>query len=510
MNKGESGLPIPEESEYDLPASPVPLPEKSDMADGGASPAGTLEQRNGAINEVEDGLPTAKESENALPASPVPPPEKSEVIDVDVGPVATSGQGNGKTSEEEHGLPAQKELEDVLLAGPVRPPEESGTSDVGASPATKSDQHLKAAERPETRLPAEDRIGKQRPVFGIPIELWQVIGSIAAVIAVIITLIKWPLLQYSFRPDSSRVPSPTAAGPTIAPAPTPTLTPTLIPTQTPTPSPTPLVIVSVERLCVYAGPGENYELWGEVRRGDQLPLYGRSADGRWWQIDYLGRKGWIRTQAVGANVESDALPVVPTPHVPTVTPTPTATPSLPEPNAVVPLRNPGFEGIQEGLIPGWDWWAEDNLLPGGEYDSGTSLDTPVFSQAKDPVRMIDGPTLQVEARAFVNFSVYIFQVVSVVPTTTVRFQASAQAYSSEYRIRLKAGIDPNGGPDCSQAEWSDTLATDQSDGIVQLATPKVTVGNAGRVTVCLHAESIYPAHCNAAYFDKAALIANPQ
>jgi hypothetical protein len=43
-----------------------------------------------------------------------------------------------------------------------------------------------------------------------------------------------------------------------------------------------------------------------------------------------------------------------------------------------------------------------------------------------------------------------------------------------------------------------------------LVTPTVVVGQAGRVTVCLCAESVYPARSNAAFFDNAILIANPE
>jgi hypothetical protein len=174
------------------------------------------------------------------------------------------------------------------------------------------------------------------------------------------------------------------------------------------------------------------------------------------------------------------------------------------------LQNPGLERVQENVIPGWRWWAEDNYSPGGEYNPGTSFDTPFFSQTDDPARMINGSTLQIEATAFVNLKVHIFQTVSAPPTVTVRFQASAKAYSDSGGIKLAAGIDPNGGFDCSQARWGDTLTIDQSSGTVQLLTPDVVVGRAGRVTVCLRAENIYPARSNAAFFDNATLIANPE
>ena len=121
------------------------------------------------------------------------------------------------------------------------------------------------------------------------------------------------------------------------PTPTATLTPTLSPT------PYYYLAVGVERLLVYTGPAETYDVWGEVRRGDQLSLRGRSEDGMWWQVDYLGWKGWIRAQAVGANVEPTILPVSTPPSTPTITPTPpeTVTPTLPA-HTEIPSAKPGL------------------------------------------------------------------------------------------------------------------------------------------------------------------------
>jgi hypothetical protein len=195
---------------------------------------------------------------------------------------------------------------------------------------------------------------------------------------------------------------------------------------------------------------------------------------------------------------------------PTATPTETATPSPPEPNTLLPLQNPGFERVRDNFIPGWHWWAADNYSAGANDDPNISFDTPLFSQTNDPARMIDGPTLQIEATAFVKFNVHISQTVSVSPTITVRFQTSAKAYSDLGGITLAAGIDPNGGPDCSQVRWGEMLTIDQSSDTVELVAPDATVSDAGRVTVCLYAETLYPARSNAAFFDNAALIANPE
>jgi len=301
----------------------------------------------------------------------------------------------------------------------------------------------------------------------------------------------------------------------LTPTPTVPVTPFPILALTPSSPSTPDIVVSVEfvvtaeRLHIHNGPGENYDVLGTVRRGNQLPLRGRSEDGAWLQVDYLGWVGWIPVQAVTTSIEPTVLPIVKAPPTPTSTPIPPATPSLPAPNTVVPLHNPGFEGAEENLIPGWQWWAEDN------YDdkacrSDPCFDTPFFSQTNDPDRVIDGPTLQVEATASLGLRVYILQTVSVPPTVPVRFDVLAKAYSDLGGVRLAAATEPNGSGDCSQAHWGDTLLVNQSDGTVRLVAPTVAAGQAGRVTVCLYAESVFPARSNAAFFDNATLVANPQ
>jgi serine/threonine protein kinase len=367
----------------------------------------------------------------------------------------------------------------------------------------------------ELDLPLRDRAGGGLTTRGEPSlkKRWWVprvdivLAALAIVIASVALLRAGPLPILGPSPTASPSATlvPTTPPPSPSPIPFPTATPTL------TPSPMPYLVVPAERLVVYAGPGKDYEEQGKVRRGDRLLLYGRLADGTWWQVDYLGRRGWIFAQPVGANVAPRVLPVVEPPPPPkrTRTPIPEPTPTPLGPNTVLRLENPGFVNVQESFIPGWQWWAEDNYRSPDD-DPATSFDTPFFTQAPDPARMINGPTLQVEATAFVNFRVHVFQTTSAPPAVTVRFQASARAFSNSGGINLAAGVDPDGGPDCSQARWGDELTIDQSWGTVQLFAPDVAVGKGGRVTVCLWAENVNPGRSNAAYFDNAALIANPE
>ena len=126
--------------------------------------------------------------------------------------------------------------------------------------------------------------------------------------------------------------------------------------------------------------------------------------------------------------------------------------------------------------------------------------------------MINGPALQIEATAFVKFKVHIYQSVSAQPGVVVRFRVLSKAYSSldDSGIKLAAGVDPNGGSDCSKAIWGEEILAEESDGVVRLVSPDVTVSDVGKITVCIYAEPLYPAQSNAAFFDDALLIANPQ
>ena len=88
--------------------------------------------------------------------------------------------------------------------------------------------------------------------------------------------------------------------PTSKPPPDPSSTPLVTPS--PTLTHTPYLTVSDEQVNVYAGPGEMYEILGQLRRGARLPILGRSEDGVWFQVDYLGWRGWVAVQSVAVDV----------------------------------------------------------------------------------------------------------------------------------------------------------------------------------------------------------------
>jgi hypothetical protein len=212
------------------------------------------------------------------------------------------------------------------------------------------------------------------------------------------------------------------------------------------------------------------------------------------------------TPSVTSPPDDEVTPTFFPTYTPAPTPTVVITESLPAPTETVSLQNPGFEGVDSNVIPGWDWWADDNFEPGGEYNPDSSFETPLFKKADDPARFITGPTLQIDAVQHLKFKVHVFQTVAVSPTTRVDFQVSAGAFAETGIIWINAGVDPDGGLDCTGARWGEPVALDQSQGVQTIVAPRVKAGEAGRITVCLYAEALYAAVSNAAFFDDAELI----
>lgn len=199
----------------------------------------------------------------------------------------------------------------------------------------------------------------------------------------------------------------------------------------------------------------------------------------------------------------------PTPTPTKIPPTPTYTPTAYPTPGPVPIINGDFDLLMPNRIPGWQWYAEINYRPGDELDPTNSLAEPIFRAADDPQREINGMTLQVETIRWLKFRAWVHQTVTVTTGSTVYFEVKAKAYSSLDRLIVKAGIDPNGGTNCGDAVWGQAMYINQDDGAVALTTPRLTVGEAGRVTMCFAAEPAYPHINNAAFFDQAVLIAAP-
>lgn len=74
--------------------------------------------------------------------------------------------------------------------------------------------------------------------------------------------------------------------------------------------------VTAYRLNVRGGPGLTYNVIGTVRRGDSLPLIGRSADSAWLQVQvsspyptFVVPTGWVAARYVSSSVPVSELPV---------------------------------------------------------------------------------------------------------------------------------------------------------------------------------------------------------
>ena len=99
---------------------------------------------------------------------------------------------------------------------------------------------------------------------------------------------------------------------------TPTSTPTTAPSATPSPTPSPIPYLTVggDQEIVYSGPGENYRTLGQLRQGDRLIILGRSEDGLWWQVNYLGWPGWVSVQSTKTDADVQGLAVIEAPPTP--------------------------------------------------------------------------------------------------------------------------------------------------------------------------------------------------
>lgn len=115
--------------------------------------------------------------------------------------------------------------------------------------------------------------------------------------------------------------------------PTPTATP-----APPTPTPFPQARI-VQAMNVRAGPGVTYALLGAAPAQAIYPVTGANPQFTWWQIDYLGQRGWVYGELVAASGVEDVAIV--TDIAPAPPPPPTATPVPPTPT-ITPIPTPYF------------------------------------------------------------------------------------------------------------------------------------------------------------------------
>lgn len=112
--------------------------------------------------------------------------------------------------------------------------------------------------------------------------------------------------------------------PTATPEP-PTATPepaAATPTMTNTPEPKPQVVVNTPRVNVRNGPGQTFDVLGQVLQGERLDIVGRDPAGQWWQICcFAGQPGWLAAEVVSVEGPLDTVAVAAGLEQPTTAPT---------------------------------------------------------------------------------------------------------------------------------------------------------------------------------------------
>lgn len=152
-----------------------------------------------------------------------------------------------------------------------------------------------------------------------------------------------PIARVAATP-TPRSPTPTPIPPTLTrkPTSTPTHTPTPRPTSTSTPTPLPDAVVDVEVGNLRAGPGTEYDVIGQVKKGDNVTVFTRNSVSNWVKVQVSSQSGWLSVSLLELNIPLASvavetnIPLPPTPSMPTATPTPKACPPSP---ALVELDN---------------------------------------------------------------------------------------------------------------------------------------------------------------------------
>jgi branched-chain amino acid transport system substrate-binding protein len=154
-------------------------------------------------------------------------------------------------------------------------------------------------------------------------------------------------------------------------------------TPTPAPTATPegaFITITRNVQNVRSGPGTNYDVIGQLQRGETAPVIGANVDLSWVVISFRGVNGWLSTDILTLTGDRRQIPIIeppptPTPLPPTATPTPSpvadivilaATPNrltLGAPfNVIVTVAN-------QGLLPAGPFAVASSLNPGGVFSA---------------------------------------------------------------------------------------------------------------------------------------------
>jgi hypothetical protein len=162
-------------------------------------------------------------------------------------------------------------------------------------------------------------------------------------------------------PRPTFTPTPVAAAPepvvlaTDTPAPQSQAAPAEQPAAPAQPTPTlepqgARVVVTSPMVNVRSGPGTQYDVVGQVDRGEEFQITGKNPAGDWWQICCVSdRRGWIAgflvdtsgpVEGVAVAAEIPAAPQPPTPAPAPVVQQPAQQPAQPQPAAPTPTPVP--------------------------------------------------------------------------------------------------------------------------------------------------------------------------
>ena len=125
-------------------------------------------------------------------------------------------------------------------------------------------------------------------------------------------------------PTASPEPPPATATPSPAP-PTATITATLTATATPAATatatlPAAFAVIVRNPVNLRGGPGQGFDVVGQVISGQRYPVLARNLAGNWWQIDVDGLAGWVSSDLVTIEGDRGDVAVVEAPVEPTALP----------------------------------------------------------------------------------------------------------------------------------------------------------------------------------------------
>jgi PKD repeat protein len=204
--------------------------------------------------------------------------------------------------------------------------------------------------------PIADEQGRFTTGFGLPSGSEWENQAVATIIARveesgITTQANFNIVSPQNQPTETPTPTvePTATLTTLL-EPTATATPTseISPTPTSTPVPAQPMVTADSDLNVRGGPGLAYPILGLLRTGQTAPITGVSADGNWWQIIFPGvadERAWVSTSYTTAQ-NTDNIPIVQAPPLPTATPTP-----MPPPPVITAWRGEYYNNIDLAGAP---------------------------------------------------------------------------------------------------------------------------------------------------------------